>query len=377
MSYLIVSSVTPTLGSGTGLRTYGVTAALARSHAVEIAYIRFGAHAPAPEYGELANVRTRPLYASRAVRRGMEFARAVSRGIPAGIARGISPELSHVLDGVPAGTQVIADAPIAAAALLPLTSSRELIYLAHNLESSGFRGAAGREALARFEGRLFRGFSECWMATRADERGARALAGDTVRTRHVPNVIDVTRIAPASPAHARQLLFVADFRYRPNLEALTFLVDEVLPALWERAPTARLRAVGAGLRDVPRDGRIDAPGFVEDLAAEYHAADIVVVPLLRGGGSPLKFVEGLAYGLPVVATQHAASLIEDGIPGRDFVAVDGAREFAGAVADLLGDAARASGIGQAGRELAERCYSVEHLATLLAREQPARADNSA
>ena len=61
MSDLIVSSLTPTLTSGTGLRTYGVAAALARHRPVEIAYVVWGADRPAAEYAQLANVTLRPL----------------------------------------------------------------------------------------------------------------------------------------------------------------------------------------------------------------------------------------------------------------------------------------------------------------------------
>jgi glycosyltransferase involved in cell wall biosynthesis len=365
MSYLIVSSITPTLGSGTGLRTYGVTAALARHGAVELAYVVFKAPSPAPEYAELGNVTTRPLLASRGVRRGIEFVRAVSEGLPVGIARGISPELSRALAGVSADVRVIADGPVAAAALLPLTRRRELVYLAHNLESSRFPAGSERRAHERLERRVFRAFSESWMATRADERGARALAGERIATRYVPNVVDVNRIKPVGGSGDGRLLFVASFTYAPNVEAFGFLVDEVLPAVWETMPDVRLCAVGAGLPEASRDPRIETPGFVEDLASAYAAADIAIVPLLRGAGSPLKFVEGLAYGLPVLTTPHAAGLLEDGVAGRDFVVGDGATELAAAIAALLGDPARAGEIGSAGRAVVERYYSVDHLTTLL------------
>jgi glycosyltransferase involved in cell wall biosynthesis len=324
----------------------------------------FGESTPAPEYARMANVTTRRLIASRGAGRGLEFVRAVSRGTPAYLARGVSPALSRILDATPAEVRVIADGPVAAAALLPQARARELVYLAHNLESSGFRGPSGRRALERFERRVFRAYAESWMATRADERGARSLAGERVATRYVPNVIDTAGIAPVSPSGARRLVFVGDFSYAPNREAFAFLANGVLPLLWQVMPDVRLIAVGAGLPAAERDKRIETPGFVEDLLDAYGAADVAVVPLLQGGGSPLKFVEGLAYGLPVLATGHAASLLEDGVAGRDFAVADGEREFAAAIAALLSDPARAVAMGRAGRKLVERYYSVDHLARL-------------
>jgi hypothetical protein len=267
---------------------------------------------------------------------------------------------------------VIADGPVAAAALLGVARRRELVYLAHNLESSGFRGESTRSALERFERVVLRTFAESWMATRADQEGARALAGEPIATRYVPNVVDTASIAPVAPNGAGRLLFVADFAYAPNFEALGFLTREVMPAVWEHHPEVRLKAVGRGLpadaagAGIGADPRIETPGFVEDLAGAYGAADIVLVPLLRGGGSPLKFVEGLAYGLPVVASAHAARLLEDGVGGRDFIVAADASEFAASIEALLDDPVRAARLAATGRALAVRDYSIDRLATLLA-----------
>jgi hypothetical protein len=263
--------------------------------------------------------------------------------------------------------RVIADGPVTAAALLPLARRRPVVYLAHNLESGGFRGRRGHATLARFERTVLRTFSESWMVTRADARAARALAGEGIVTRHVPNVVDVAAIAPVVAPGTGRVLFVADFTYEPNREAFAYLTGSVMPALWRRLPQLRLTAAGRGLPAAQHDPRIETPGFVEDLRAAYAAADVVVVPLLRGGGSPLKFIEALAHGLPVVATRHAADLLEDGVAGRDFLAAANAAELAAAIETLIADPRRAGAIGAAGRALAAAGYSVDALSRLLAR----------
>ena len=313
----------------------------------------------------LGNVTLRELRASRGPRRAVEYALARAYGWLRDLARGVSPALGDAAREAPSGVRVIADGPVAAAAIVPLARRREMVYLAHNLESSGFRGESERAGLARFEHEVLATFSELWMATRADERGAKALAGGEVATRYVPNVVDTDHITPVVPTGGDRLLFVGDLTYEPNLEALGFLADEVLPAVWEQRPDVRLTVVGRGLPGSPPDPRIEAPGFVEDLGAAYAAADVVVVPLQRGGGSPLKFIEALAYGLPVVATAHAARLIEDGVPGRDFLATETGAQFAAAILGLLGDCARGAALAKAGRELAVARYSVDALASLL------------
>jgi glycosyltransferase involved in cell wall biosynthesis len=99
----------------------------------------------------------------------------------------------------------------------------------------------------------------------------------------------------------------------------------------------------------------------------------VVVPLLEGGGSPLKFIEGLAYGLPVVATPRAAAGI-DGRAGVHYLEAEGAEAFAEALASVL--AHGAPDVAAAGRELAERHYSLRALAECIAPGALAQAPGS-
>jgi glycosyltransferase involved in cell wall biosynthesis len=364
MPDLIVTSVTPNLKTGRGVRTYGVTAALAQHRRVEVAYAVFDWPAPAAEYEALPNVTFRPLEVSRGAARAVEYLRARLRRVPSGFARGVSPELAKAAQGQPDDVRVIADGPTVAAALLPLARGRPVVYLAHNLESSFRTDRAG--VLERFERGLLQTFSESWMATRADERGAIELAGEHARTRYVPNVVDLDAIEPVRRTAGQRAVFVGDFTYAFNREALAFLADEILPRVWERRPKLRLAVVGRGAGDLVLDERIEILGFLPDLRSAYGGADLAVVPLLRGGGSPLKFVEALAFGLPVVATDHAARLIEDGEPGTHFLSADGPQGFADAVERLLSEPVLGAALGAAGRALVERSYSTRALAGLLA-----------
>jgi glycosyltransferase involved in cell wall biosynthesis len=364
MSELLLTSATPNLRNGRGVRTYGVTAALARHGPVEVVHIVFEGERAGPEYEALAGVSLRPIHATRGAARALEYVRARLRGVPSDVARGASPELAHGADGASPDVRVIADGPTVAAALLPLTRRRAVVYLAHNLES-GFR-ELGHGNLARFERKVLRAFAECWMPTHEDVRSAIELGGDEVRARYVPNVVDTGAIEPVSPRGTERLLFVGDFTYEPNREGFGFLTAEVLPRLWERRPALRLAVAGRGLTAAPGDARVEVLGFVDELRSAYASADAVAVPLLHGGGSPLKFVEALAYGLPVVATRHAARLLEDAVAGEQFLVAADAVEFAELIDGLLDDPARAAAIGAAGRELAARSYSVDALARLLA-----------
>ncbi len=388
---MLVTTHTPALRSGRDMRTYGLVRALAAQGPVTVLYARFGADEPDEAYRTIPGVTLHEVVPSRGLARLRAYARARLAGVPDGFARGVSPELAREaarLAPLLGHGRVIADGPTAAAALAALAGRRPVIYNAHNLESS-FRHELGPDTtrslrgLEAFERRLLARSAESWMVSEADMKAAERLCRGA-QLRLVPNVIDVAAIEPvfesqsdsaAGPAYSRSTpnanfgrgpaaIFVANFSYEPNQIALRFLLKQVYPRVWERLPTAELLLVGAGLDGRPSvDPRVYALGFVEDIAAAYAHARCAVVPLLQGGGSPLKLIEALAYGLPVLATPRAVAGL-DVTPGVDCLVADGGEAFADALARVLGEGAPE--VAHAGRVLARERYSVEALARLLA-----------
>jgi glycosyltransferase involved in cell wall biosynthesis len=140
----------------------------------------------------------------------------------------------------------------------------------------------------------------------------------------------------------------------------------VMPHLWSAQPRLRLTVAGRGYEaPAGTDERVSVLGFVDRLDQLYARAACALVPLLSGGGSPVKFIEALAHGLPVVATPRGAAGV-DAESGRHYLEGAGAERFAAAVLEAL-DPARGAGLGAAGRALAESDYSIEALARRLAR----------
>jgi glycosyltransferase involved in cell wall biosynthesis len=369
---LLVTTHTPVLRSGQAVRTYGVARALAANGGLTLLYTRFGAPEPDSAFREIPGIELIAVVPSRGAGRLLAYGKARLKGVPAGLARGISSELAAEaarLAQRPDRGRVIADGPIAAAALARLADTRPVIYNAHNLESSfrhelTARGARERDSLRAFEQRLLERAEESWMVSNADIAAAHELSPGA-SLRYVPNVVDVEAIAPVEPnTRAQRAIFVASFAYEPNRAALRFLLEDVFPRVWNALPDARLTLVGAGLEHAPsEDPRVETLGFVDDLRATYAGASCAVVPLLQGGGTPLKFIEALAYGLPVIATPRAAAGL-DVHDGEHCLIAAGGEAFAAALIRVLGTGA--GEIARNGRALAERSYSIATLRTLLA-----------
>jgi glycosyltransferase involved in cell wall biosynthesis len=374
MSDVLVSVHTPILRSGRAVRTYGVARALAAAGGgLTFVYVRFGGDEPDAAHRAIPGIHFEAVAPSRGLRRLLAHAAARVRGVPDDFARGVSPELVAAVRRLapdPA-TRVIADGPTEAAALAGLAKRRPVIYNAHNVESAyrhelaASTGLGSPEQLRRFERGVLARAAEAWMVSEADATAARELCPDA-HLRLVPNVVDVSAIEPVTPdVGARRALFVGNFTYEPNRTALGFLLEDVMPRVWAQLPDAKLRLVGAGLEQPPSDDpRVEALGFVEQLADAYGGISVAVVPLLHGGGTPLKFVEALAYGLPIVATPRAAAglAVRD---GEHCLLAESANAFAETLTRVLRNGA--PGIRERGRALAAERYSIEALTELLRR----------
>ena len=268
MRTILATSHTPTLDSGRARRTYGIVRALAANGQVDLVYGAFGADEPDIAYRSLPSVALHRAERPGALDRAPAYLRARLSGVPKDFARGIWPAVPAAVEEL-AGHEdrVIADGPVAAAALLLLAGRRPAIYSAHNLESSFRHGledaSASPRALRRFERLLLERYAESWMVSPVDMEGAAALA-PAARLRLVPNVVDVAAIEPVPPRSGEPVvLFVADHTYEPNREAMRFLVEEAMPSLWELAPDIRLIAAGKESdRTEASDARVEIRGFV-------------------------------------------------------------------------------------------------------------------
>jgi len=129
------------------------------------------------------------------------------------------------------------------------------------------------------------------------------------------------------------VLMVGNFSYAATREAAYQVRDRILPAVLAQHPRALFRFVGGHLPPDLRHPSLEAAGFVEDLAAEYRRAMVVIAPITYGGGIKVKAIEALAMGRFLVATPKALEGI--GTEGLTHLTVAPLDRFADAVSVAL------------------------------------------
>jgi GT2 family glycosyltransferase len=134
------------------------------------------------------------------------------------------------------------------------------------------------------------------------------------------------------------ILFVGGFGHRPNIDAVQWLVSDIVPPLKKLVPDVSTVIAGssppAAVKRLAGDGVV-VTDYVSDPMLEwlYRSASVAVAPLRFGAGVKGKVVEAMRFGVPVVTTSTGVQGLE-GAAGFVEVA-HSADEFASAVARLI------------------------------------------
>lgn len=164
--------------------------------------------------------------------------------------------------------------------------------------------------------------------------------------------------------------FLGSLDYRPNQDAVAWILDDLWPLVRARAPGARLSIAGSSppewLRRRAREHGVELLGDVGDANDFVRGLSVVIAPLFAGGGMRIKVLEAMALGKPVVATTIGAGGL-DVQHDRDILIADDAASFAEAVVRLLGEPATAARIGAAGFANVAQRYDSDALALGLLR----------
>jgi sugar transferase (PEP-CTERM/EpsH1 system associated) len=187
----------------------------------------------------------------------------------------------------------------------------------------------------------------------------------------LPNGVDLDTFAPRAHdySHNHTLLFTGNMDYAPNVDAVVYFTSEVFPLIRARFP--QVQFVIAGQRPIKKvqdlaSDHIKVTGFVQDLAAVYNEASVVVAPLRFGAGTQNKVLEAMAMGIPVVCSNigFAGLGIES---GEGAIMQTEPAAFAESVIKLLGDETLRRDVGHKGMNVIRSRFGWDAIAGQLER----------
>ncbi|MBL8136151.1 MAG: glycosyltransferase [Acidobacteria bacterium] len=361
------------LVNGSTLRVYHLLRALAARHAVDL--VAFSAPG-APTAAEVAHLREFCRAVTILPRSPFEPVASTVNGLltmtPRSLVATDDPEVRALVASRAATADVAVGFALSAARYLTGVACPAVFEDAEPRQIEGLAAQAGSRSQrlrrrltwwkhARYLRRLAHQMAAVTVVSEQERESMVRLGADASRLHVVPNGADAADLTHPRPAAApARLVYPGAVTYRPNLEAVAWLLAEVLPHVQAVRPDVELWVTGdTGRVDLEQwAGRtgVRFTGRLPDVRDAVGAAAVAVVPLRTGGGTRLKILEALALGTPVVSTRKGAEglAVSD---GEHVLLGDDPAAFAAAVLRVLAEPGLAARLSAAGRALVARHYT--------------------
>jgi glycosyltransferase involved in cell wall biosynthesis len=152
------------------------------------------------------------------------------------------------------------------------------------------------------------------------------------------------------------IFFHGLFSWPPNKDAFDLIESYIAPRFSEINESVVFILGGTGVPVFERDN-IKSLGFIEDLDEALVAADIAIVPIVRGAGTRTKILDYLGMGLPIVSTRKGIEGI-NAMNGEEALITDEVdEEFIELTARLVNSVQERERIGTNAYRLADREYN--------------------
>jgi len=177
----------------------------------------------------------------------------------------------------------------------------------------------------------------------------------------VPNGIDINYFSGKEKSYGeeKRVLYVGNFTWLQNTEAVKILVQKVWPTIKKEVSNVKLWIVGTHMSQEIKNLKandVEVSEGLEDIRDAYKEASVLVAPIKGPGGTRLKILEAMASALPVVTTSVGAEGL--GVTaGREALIEDNLSDLAKSAIRVLKNKDLAGSLGAFGKRFVEANYT--------------------
>ncbi len=174
----------------------------------------------------------------------------------------------------------------------------------------------------------------------------------------VPNGVDHEYYTPQDCEKKYDIVFTGNMAYAPNVNAVEYLANHILPLVWKKLPDVKMYIAGA--TPDPRVkkvacNRIIISGWIDDMKDAYAQSRIFIAPMRIGTGLQNKLLEAMSMRLPCITTTLANNPL-GAEENKEILVGNNEQELANHIITLLTDKEKADSIAQNGYDFVHRVY---------------------
>ena len=174
----------------------------------------------------------------------------------------------------------------------------------------------------------------------------------------IPNGVDHDYFKPQECDKKYDLVFTGNMSYPPNVNAVEYLADEIMPIVRKTLPDAKLYIAGATpdpkVKKAASD-KIIVSGWLDDIRNAYAQSRVFIAPMRIGTGLQNKLLEAMSMRLPAI-TSPLANASLGAKTDEEILIGSNAEEMAQHIITLLTDNDKAERLAQAGYDFTNRVY---------------------
>ena len=174
----------------------------------------------------------------------------------------------------------------------------------------------------------------------------------------IPNGVDHDYFKPQKREKKYDLVFTGNMSYPPNVNAVDYLANEIMPIVWKTLPGTTLYIAGATPDPKVKKAaseRIIVSGWLDDIRDAYAQSRIFIAPMRIGTGLQNKLLEAMSMRLPAI-TSPLANASLGAKPDEEILIGNNAVEMAQHIITLLTNKEKAERLAQAGFDFTNRVY---------------------
>lgn len=172
----------------------------------------------------------------------------------------------------------------------------------------------------------------------------------------IKNGVDTEYFSPIRKEEIYDIAFVGNMNYPPNINAVEFLVNSILPLLPKNTNLVIAGATPHNKVKALKSKNVQIIGWVDDIREIYAQSKIFVAPMQIGTGLQNKLLEAMAMEIACVTTDLANNAL-GAEPVKEILIGNSAKDISSQILSLLNNEKLQSSLSNSGRKFVQKNYS--------------------
>lgn len=216
-----------------------------------------------------------------------------------------------------------------------------------------------KNQLYNYEAKVFHFIDKFCIISNQDKKSIQSSRANEINI--VPNGVDFESFYPQTKEKIYDILFMGNLGYPPNIDAIQFLSNEIIPLVKKYKPNIKLLVAGINAPKYIKklkSENIDIIEKFENISDSIAISKIMLAPMKISIGLQNKILQAMAMKTPCIVSTLSNNAI-NAPNNKAIIEANTAVEFSREIMELLNNEKKAFEIGQEGYRFVKEHYSWE------------------